>query len=52
MRGPSAAGAAHFAQIDAIRAASASIEAQVEQLPPDDLATFTVPDNSRWLETA
>lgn len=50
LREPSLAGAARFARIDAIRAASALIEAGIGKASPSALATFPIADNSHWPE--
>lgn len=47
-RAPSPAGAARFAAIDAIRAASDAIEAEIDQLGADALAGFAVADHPLW----
>jgi len=48
MRRPSKAGQARFARIDAIRAASAAIEAEVAALPPTALGSFDLRGHAAW----
>lgn len=48
LRDPTLDGAARFAAIDAIRAASAGLEEQVAGLTGDDLNRFAVRDNPDW----
>lgn len=47
-RAPSPAGAARFAAIDAIRATSDAIEAEIDQLGADALAAFAIADHPLW----
>ena len=47
-RQPSAAGAARFAQIDAIRAASERVEADLAATPDDRLAQFALAESDQW----
>ncbi|MFC4256687.1 hypothetical protein GRI97_15815 [Altererythrobacter xixiisoli] len=47
-REPSPAGAARFAAIDALRAASDRIEQQLQATPAADLATFDISTNPHW----
>lgn len=50
MREPSEAGAARFAAIDALRRASAAIEAEVAALPVEALDSIDVRRHPRWSE--
>lgn len=50
IRTPSEDGALRFARIDAVRAASTEIEAQVRCVAAADLEAFPVPDHPFWPE--
>lgn len=48
MRAPSPAGAARFALIDAIRAASDAIESEIIALTAAELDALSIPDHAAW----